>query len=99
MGINGDGLLVNYDPLDTAATNIGNHARNLETALDEIKRKVAEVNQYWEGDSHSAYQTAQANWDKEARDIHQALVAIGHLIHQAGGDYRGGDKKAAGYFL
>jgi hypothetical protein len=38
-------------------------------------------------------------WDKEAADIHQALMQIGQVVARAGGDYMGGDKKAAGYFL
>jgi uncharacterized protein YukE len=37
-------------------------------------------------------------WDKEAADIHRALTQITQVVSKAGGDYMGGDKRAAGYF-
>jgi WXG100 family type VII secretion target len=52
----------------------------------------------WEGEAHQAYIKRQAEWDREARAIHEALHAIGRAVHAAGGDYMGGDKKAASYF-
>ena len=90
---------VHYDGLDDMATKIGKAAEHLEASLEAIKREVQNVSGMWEGEAHTAYTEQQAAWDREAQGIHQALVAIGHAVHAAGGDYMGGDKKAASYFM
>lgn len=99
MGLNHDEMVVKYGALDTAATEIGNMAKQLDADLEEIKQLVAGTVAYWEGEAQSKYGEEQQKWDKEARDIHQALQSIGHVVHLAGGDYMGGDKKAASFFL
>ncbi|MEU6659925.1 WXG100 family type VII secretion target [Streptomyces sp. NPDC046821] len=97
--MNHDEMVVKYGSLDTAATEIGNMAKQLDADLEEIKQLVAGTVAYWEGEAQSKYGEEQQKWDKEARDIHQALHSIGLVVHQAGGDYMGGDKKAASFFL
>ncbi|MER7200628.1 WXG100 family type VII secretion target [Streptomyces sp. CB01635] len=99
MGMNHDEMIVKYGALDTAATEIGNMAKQLDADLQEIKTLVAGTVAYWEGETQDTYGTQQKEWDDEARDIHEALKAIGHVVHLAGGDYMGGDKKAASFFL
>ncbi|MEU9989373.1 WXG100 family type VII secretion target [Streptomyces sp. NPDC048045] len=89
---------VHYDRLDEMATQIGQQASQLEAGLEAIKSKVQQVSSMWEGEAHNTYREQQTAWDREARGIHEALVAIGHAVHAAGGDYMGGDKKAASYF-
>ncbi|MCK1821314.1 WXG100 family type VII secretion target [Streptomyces sp. XM83C] len=98
MSRNGDGLQVTYDGLDVAATNIGNEAKALEQDLAELRRMVVQSQEYWAGEAQGTFHDKLQRWDKEANDIHQALVGIGHVVHQAGGDYMAGDKKAASYF-
>ncbi|MHB9858675.1 WXG100 family type VII secretion target [Streptomyces sp. YIM S03343] len=100
MGVNNSGELeVSYGSLDETATRLANEASQLEASLEAIKQKVNSVSGMWEGEAHSAYTQQQALWDREARGIHEALVAIGRVVHQAGGDYLGGDKKAASYYM
>jgi WXG100 family type VII secretion target len=99
MGMNHDEMVVKYGALDTAATEIGNMAKQLEADLQEIKTLVAGTVAYWEGETQATYGAQQKAWDDEARDIHEALKGIGHVVHLAGGDYMGGDKKAASFFL
>lgn len=94
-----DEMLVSYDSLDRAATALADEASRLESMLGEIKQKVASVAAGWEGEAHTMYAEQQAIWDKEANDIHQALTAIAKVVGLAGGDYMGGDKKGASYFL
>ncbi|MER7110944.1 WXG100 family type VII secretion target [Streptomyces sp. NPDC000229] len=99
MSTNYDGLVVKYGALDATATVLGNQAKRLEEDLRSIKTAMATVAAGWEGEAHEAYVQEQIKWDKEASDIHQALMQIGQVVARAGGDYMGGDKKAAGYFL
>ncbi|MEJ8637813.1 MULTISPECIES: WXG100 family type VII secretion target [Streptomyces] len=98
MGTNYDGLVVKYGALDATATVLGNQAKKLEEDLRSIKTAMASVAAGWEGEAHQAYVEQQELWDKEATDIQQALQGIGKVVGQAGGDYMGGDKKAASYF-
>jgi WXG100 family type VII secretion target len=100
MGTHNSGVTeVHYDGLDHIATQIGLQAEKLEASLEAIKHGVQKVSGMWEGEAHRAYTEQQAAWDREARGIHEALVAIGRAVHAAGGDYMGGDKKAASYFM
>ncbi|MEU6510624.1 MULTISPECIES: WXG100 family type VII secretion target [unclassified Streptomyces] len=99
MANNSGELEVTYGSLDDTATQLANHARQLEESLEAIKQKVAGVASMWEGEAHTAYTEHQAAWDREAQGIHEALQQIGKVVHAAGGDYQGGDRKAAGYFM
>ncbi|MFY4718554.1 WXG100 family type VII secretion target [Streptomyces sp. LaBMicrA B280] len=99
MGVNDGVTEVHYNGLDQTATEIGKAAEGLEAALAKIKHEIQNVSGMWEGEAHTAYVHQMAAWDREARGIHEALVAIGHAVHAAGGDYMGGDKKAASYFM
>lgn len=99
MGMNSqDELVVKYGALDATATELGNQAKQLEQDLEDIKKAVASVAAGWQGEAHTFYVEMQQKWDKEAKDIHQALLAISQVVARAGGDYMGGDKKAASYF-
>ncbi|MFK4108742.1 WXG100 family type VII secretion target [Streptomyces sp. NPDC004673] len=99
MANNNEGLSVTYDGLDFAATKIGNEAQQLETDLSELRAMVASSLQYWEGQAQGTFNDKLHRWDKEAKDIHQALTGIGHVVGESGGTYMGGDKKASSYFL
>ncbi|MFJ8824346.1 WXG100 family type VII secretion target [Streptomyces sp. NPDC102467] len=98
MVSNGDGLLVTYDGLDQAATQIGNDAKTLEADLAELKQLVVKSREYWAGSAQDTFGTKLQKWDKEAADIHAALQSIGHVVGTSGGTYMDGDKKAASYF-
>ncbi|MFI2645975.1 WXG100 family type VII secretion target [Streptomyces sp. NPDC018610] len=98
MAHNADGLSVTYSGLDTAATQLGNEASQLETDLDQLRKLVVSSLHYWEGEAQSHFHEKLNRWDKEANDIHQALAGIGHVVAQSGGTYMEGDKKAASYF-
>lgn len=91
-------LAVKYGGLDAMATELGNQAKKLEQDLHEIKAAVKAAAAGWEGDAHTTYTEVQTAWDKDAAIIHKALMDITRVVHNAGGDYRGGDKKAASYF-
>ncbi|WP_255955533.1 WXG100 family type VII secretion target [Streptomyces odontomachi] len=93
-----DELAVKYGGLDAMATELGNQANKLEQDLHDIRSAVHAAAQGWEGDAHTTYREVQQAWDKDAQVIHKALADITRLVHNAGGDYRGGDKKAASYF-
>ncbi|MEU7061241.1 WXG100 family type VII secretion target [Streptomyces sp. NPDC046197] len=93
-----EGLAVKYGTLDALATELGNLAKQLESDLTALKKGVHDAAEGWAGEAYEAFNRKSREWDNHTSAIHQALVSITHKVHQAGGDYRGGDKKAASYF-
>ncbi|MET8577538.1 WXG100 family type VII secretion target [Streptomyces sp. NPDC005012] len=98
MSMSQDELAVKYGGLDALTTELGNQAKKLDTDLQALKSAIAQAATGWEGESAAAFQQVMVEWDKHANAIHTALMQIGQKVSQAGGDYRGGDLKAASYF-
>lgn len=98
MSMNQDELAVKYGGLDALTTELGTQAQKLEQDLGALKSAIAQAATGWEGEAATAFQEVMVEWDKHANAIHTALMQIGSKVSQAGGDYRGGDLKAAGYF-
>ncbi|MET8831680.1 WXG100 family type VII secretion target [Streptomyces sp. NPDC004610] len=96
---NNEGLSVTYDGLDIAATNIGNEAKQLEQDLQELRSLVERSREYWAGQAQDQFGEKLRRWDKEANDIHTALMGIGQVVAQSGGTYMEGDRRAASYFM
>ncbi|MFF7362527.1 WXG100 family type VII secretion target [Streptomyces sp. NPDC008125] len=96
---NTDGTtVVTYSSLEAAAASIERQSKQLDEDLAAIKRRVASVAELWEGEAKSAYDTAQAGWDKDARSIHDSLQQISRSVREASTAYQGGDRKAAQNF-
>jgi WXG100 family type VII secretion target len=93
-----DDLAVKYGALDALATELGDVAKKLEEDLGALKSGVIHVAEGWGGEAYEAFQRKSKKWDEHASAIHQALLSITHRVHNAGGDYRGGDLKGASYF-
>ncbi|MFI5684797.1 MULTISPECIES: WXG100 family type VII secretion target [unclassified Streptomyces] len=91
-------LSVKYGVLDALATELGDAAKKLEADLGHLKKGVLDVAEGWDGEAYRAFQAKSKKWDEHANAIHQALLSITHRVHEAGGDYRGGDLKGASYF-
>ncbi|CAL9612623.1 WXG100 family type VII secretion target [Streptomyces sp. NPDC057245] len=97
MSRNADGLQVTYDGLDVAATNIANEAKLLDEDIQQLRKMVEGSKQYWVGKAQGTYDEKLRRWDKEASDIHQALMGIGHVVGSSGGTYMEGDLAASRY--
>ncbi|MEU3661921.1 WXG100 family type VII secretion target [Streptomyces sp. NPDC032940] len=96
---NADGLQVTYDGLDIAATNIANQAKQLDEDIQQLRKMVENSKQYWVGKAQDTYNSKLERWDREAKDIHQALMGIGHVVGQSGGTYMEGDLAASRYLM
>ncbi len=98
MGYNYDELAVKYGGLDALSTEIGNQAKKLDEDLRALKAAVQHSAEGWQGEGANAFAGKAKEWDAHVTGIHTALTQLTGMIHQAGGDYRGGDLKAASYF-
>ncbi|MFF7332425.1 WXG100 family type VII secretion target [Streptomyces sp. NPDC090306] len=93
-----DELAVKYGGLDAITTELGNQAKQLESDLAALKSAVVQAAAGWEGEAATAFGGKMKEWDTHTSGIHAALISISQKVSQAGGDYRGGDLKAASYF-
>ncbi|KIF79311.1 hypothetical protein QR77_30745 [Streptomyces sp. 150FB] len=91
-------MVVTYSSLEQAAGDIKKQAKALETSLSDIQAKIRSVSDLWAGESRTAYDAAQKQWDNEARAIHQALQQIANAVQTAGPAYHAGDKRGAANF-
>ncbi|MFE7752978.1 WXG100 family type VII secretion target [Streptomyces sp. NPDC057428] len=98
MSTNDGTMVVTYASLDLAAGDIDRQSRQLQEDLASIKRMVASVSELWVGEAKSAYDTAQAGWDRDATGIHTALSEISRKVREAGTAYQAGDKRARANF-
>jgi WXG100 family type VII secretion target len=92
-------MLVTYAALDEAARTIKHQAEGLDESLRAIKTKIATISELWAGDARNAYNTAQSQWDNEARAIHTSLLQISRAVQEAAPAYQAGDKRAAQGFM
>ncbi|MDJ0460987.1 WXG100 family type VII secretion target [Streptomyces sp. H27-C3] len=98
MGHDDGSTVVTYARLDDAARDIKAQADRLDQSLDAIRGKIAAISDLWEGEAREAYNTAQRDWDKEAKAIHTSLTQISQAVQRAAPDYKAGDIKSAQNF-
>ncbi|WP_406174081.1 WXG100 family type VII secretion target [Streptomyces sp. NBC_00996] len=91
-------LGVKYGALDALTTELGDLAKQFEANLKALEADVKRIAEGWGGEAFDAFTRQHKEWDTHANGIHQALLNIGQRVHDAGGDYRGGDLKGASYF-
>ncbi|WOI62145.1 WXG100 family type VII secretion target [Streptomyces fradiae] len=97
---NNDGtMIVTYASLQEAASTIEQQAKRLNISLEAIQAKITSLQELWQGEAREAYKTAQTDWDRRAREIHQALNQIARAVREAAPAYQQGDKKAAQGFM
>ncbi|MDT9681355.1 WXG100 family type VII secretion target [Streptomyces sp. TRM76323] len=100
MANNNDGtMIVTYAKLEDAARDIKKQADRLDQSLKNIQAKIKSISSLWEGEAREAYNTAQADWDRRAMQIHTSLVQISNAVREAAPAYQQGDKKAASNFM
>ncbi|MFF9689833.1 MULTISPECIES: WXG100 family type VII secretion target [unclassified Streptomyces] len=98
MPTNDGTMVVTYASLEQAAGDIDRQSRQLQEDLASIKRMVASVSELWVGEAKSAYDAAQAGWDRDATGIQTALAEISRKVRDAGTAYQAGDKRARANF-
>lgn len=98
MAINDGTMLVTYSSLNEASSTIKAQADRLDQSLEAIQAKIRSVSDLWAGEAREAYNTSQAEWDKDAKGIHTALLQISKAVADAAPAYQAGDRKAAANF-
>ena len=71
-----------FGNIAAAAADIRATAGSMNALLDDLKQQLRPMVSTWEGDSASAYQTAQAKWDSAAAELNTILETIASTVQE-----------------
>ncbi|MDU0478732.1 WXG100 family type VII secretion target [Staphylococcus chromogenes] len=71
-----------FGEIESAAADINATSGRINSLLDELKSQLQPMVATWEGTSSSAYQEAQAKWDRSAAELNTILATIASTVRQ-----------------
>lgn len=77
-----DQIKYQFGDIETAAADIRATAGSMNALLDDLKQQLHPMVSTWEGDSATAYQTAQAKWDSAAAELNTILETIASTVQE-----------------
>lgn len=75
-----DMIHYSFGDIAAASADITQTSARINGLLDELKSQLAPMVSTWTGESASAYQTAQQQWDAAAADLNQVLATIARAV-------------------
>ncbi|WP_426512929.1 WXG100 family type VII secretion target [Dactylosporangium sp. McL0621] len=69
-------IRVSVEAVRDSATRVDNGAADIEQRLQSLRNEVAGLVDSWEGDASQRFQDLYAQWDNDARNLHETLTAI-----------------------
>ncbi|MDX3077932.1 WXG100 family type VII secretion target [Streptomyces sp. NPDC088354] len=86
-------ILVNFQTISQAATDVRTTANNIKRQLDDLESGVKKIAATWEGSAQEAYRAKQTEWDQRAASMHQTLEAIARALDTAAQNYQDTENK------
>ncbi|WP_431952892.1 WXG100 family type VII secretion target [Actinacidiphila sp. bgisy167] len=86
-------ILVNFQTISQAASDVRTTANNIRRQLDDLEAGVKKIAASWDGSAQEAYQAKQIEWDKRAASMHQTLEAIARALDTAAQNYQATETK------
>ncbi|MBP0454952.1 MULTISPECIES: WXG100 family type VII secretion target [unclassified Kitasatospora] len=80
-------ILVNFETVRGAGTQVRNTANQIKAQLDELKNGVNKIAQSWEGAAQEGYRAHQAQWDQRAAHLQETLAKIATALDAAAESY------------
>ncbi|MCQ9342549.1 WXG100 family type VII secretion target [Corynebacterium sp. 153RC1] len=74
-----------FGSIEAAATDIQSTSGRINSLLEGLKGQIRPMVNTWEGESATAYQAAQQQWDKAAAELNTILATIAQTV-RAGND-------------
>lgn len=90
--------LLSYDfaALDaTVRQDIVATSARLNGALDELKARIAPLQQIWTREAAAAYRADQDNWNRAAAALNDILVRLGAAVSAGADEIAEADRRAA----
>ncbi|MFD8483522.1 WXG100 family type VII secretion target [Kitasatospora sp. NPDC059673] len=81
-------ILVNFQTLQNASSEVRQTASRIQSQLDDLKSGVTRVASSWQGAAQEGYQARQAQWDAKAADLQQVLGQIATALDNAAQSYQ-----------
>ncbi|MBZ4014786.1 WXG100 family type VII secretion target [Streptomyces purpurogeneiscleroticus] len=91
-------MLVNYQSLDAAASDVREAAKGLSDDLQWIHSALKNVSDIWDGEAKGAFVAAQQKWAKDTQEIQEALRGVAQAVSDGRDRYHAGDKRGASFF-
>lgn len=65
-------------------------------ALDELRARIAPLQQLWTSEAAAAYQAEQLKWHQSATALNEMLAALGNAVRDGADEVADADRRAAG---
>lgn len=79
----------------TVRQEIHTTSSRLNAAFDELRSKIAPLQQVWTREAAEAYQVEQARWNQAAAALNEILVNLGNAVRDGADDVAATDRSAA----
>ncbi|KAK1182533.1 MULTISPECIES: WXG100 family type VII secretion target [Streptomyces] len=96
--VQGDGILVDYESVESLAADLRLAAKNVKKEMDDIQAAVKRVTGGWEGEAHQAMLAAEAQFKARADHIQALITQVAGLVASGKDQYRATDVKASRLF-
>ncbi|WP_099021773.1 WXG100 family type VII secretion target [Mycolicibacterium palauense] len=79
----------------TVRQDIATTAARLNAALDDLKARIAPLQQIWTREAAEAYRVEQDNWNRAALALNDILVRLGAAVTAGAEEVAEADRRAA----
>lgn len=91
-------FIITPESLDTMAATLRRELGDIQSTLDELERKIGELESSWDGKARDAYSKAQRDWSAKFNDMKMILNGIADMTERASTRYAEGGAAAAAAF-
>lgn len=90
-------LSYNFDAIEHSVRHeIHATSAELESALEELRSRIAPLQQLWTREAAAAYQAEQLKWHQAATALNEILNQLGHAVRDGADEVASADRRAAG---
>lgn len=84
-----------FGQIEAAASDIRSTSTRINAELSDLKSTLRPMVETWEGDSATAYNAAQAQWDQAAAELNIVLEQIAQALSQGNDNMADINRRAA----
>jgi WXG100 family type VII secretion target len=92
------GIKVTPEQLQQVSSQLTAGASNIDGILAQLASNVAPLGSDWAGVAQARFQELWAQWQRNAKGLHEALVGISQLMAQASASYEQTEQSIASSF-
>jgi WXG100 family type VII secretion target len=89
-------LSYNFDEIEfTVRQEIHRTSARFNAALDDLRARVAPLQQIWTREAAEAYRAEQVRWDQAAAALNEILFSLGNAVRDGAEEVAATDRSAA----